>query len=112
MARLMDYSWPGNVRELENLIRRLVILTEVDATEALVRGRNGDGPTQRPMVTKSLREITRVAARAAERKALAEVLEHVHWNRAEASRILMVSYKTLIHKIGECGLTPPSRPRS
>jgi two-component system response regulator AtoC len=112
MARLMDYSWPGNVRELENVIRRLVVLTEVEqAIEALVRGRNGHGPAQRPMVTKSLREITRVAARAAERKALVEVLEHVHWNRAEASRILMVSYKTLLHKIGECGLTPPSRPR-
>jgi two-component system response regulator AtoC len=111
-AQLMDYSWPGNVRELENVIRRLVVLSEVEpAIESLMRGWNGHGPAQRPMVTKSLREITRVAARAAERKALAEVLEHVHWNLAEASRILMVSYKTLLHKIGECGLTPPSRPR-
>ena len=112
MARLMDYSWPGNVRELENVIRRLVVLTEVEqAIEVLGREGNGHGAAQRPMVTKSLREITRVAARAAERKAIAEVLEHVHWNRAEASRILMVSYKTLLHKIGECGLVPPSRPR-
>src|SRR5437899_1286925 len=112
MARLMDYSWPGNVRELENVIRRLVVLPEVEqAIEVLGREGNGHGAAQRPMVTKSLREITRVAARAAERKAIAEVLEHVHWNRAEASRILMVSYKTLLHKIGECGLVPPSRPR-
>jgi DNA-binding NtrC family response regulator len=32
----------------------------------------------------------------------------VHWNRAEAARILKVSYKTLLNKICECGLTPPS----
>src|SRR2546427_1296990 len=28
MARLTEYSWPGNVRELENVIRRLVVLTQ------------------------------------------------------------------------------------
>jgi DNA-binding NtrC family response regulator len=33
----------------------------------------------------------------------------VHWNRAEASRILKVSYKTLLNKISECGLKPPPR---
>jgi hypothetical protein len=33
----------------------------------------------------------------------------VHWNRAEASRILKVSYKTLLNKIAECELTAPPR---
>ncbi|MEJ2720430.1 MAG: sigma 54-interacting transcriptional regulator, partial [bacterium] len=28
ISRLMEYNWPGNVRELENLIERLVILTQ------------------------------------------------------------------------------------
>jgi hypothetical protein len=37
------------------------------------------------------------------------VLERVRWNRAEASRILKVSYKTLLHKIAECDLTSPAR---
>jgi len=37
------------------------------------------------------------------------VLERVSWNRAEAARILKVSYKTLLTKISECGLTPPPR---
>jgi len=61
------------------------------------------------MASESLRDIARRGARDAERKALAEVLAQVHWNRAEASRILKVSYKTLLNKICECGLTPPSR---
>jgi len=38
-----------------------------------------------------------------------EVLDRVQWNRAEASRILKVSYKTLLNKISECKLSPPSR---
>src|SRR5947209_12046659 len=116
LARLTEHPWSGNVRELENAVRRMVVLTDGEqAFEALVaHGRNGHnghaaaaGPA-RP-VTESLREIARRGARDAERKALAEVLERVRWNRAEASRILKVSYKTLLNKICECGLTPPSR---
>ncbi len=85
MARLTEYAWSGNVRELENVIA-----------------------AARPLVTEGLREIARRGAREAERKALEEVLEHVGWNRAEASRILKVSYKTLLNKICECGLKPPA----
>ena len=110
MARLTEYSWSGNVRELENVMRRLVVLTDGEqAVEALVtRGRNGHAAAARPLVTEGLREIARRGAREAERKALEEVLEHVGWNRAEASRILKVSYKTLLNKICECGLKPPA----
>jgi transcriptional regulator with GAF, ATPase, and Fis domain len=110
LARLTQYSWPGNVRELENFIRRMVVLDDGEqAFEALfARGRNGSGIV-RPVaqVSESLHEIARRAAGEAERKALAEVLERVHWNRAVASRILKVSYKTLLNKIAEHGLAPP-----
>ena len=111
LARLQEHPWPGNVRELENAIRRLVVLTNGEqVVEALVGCRHGKPvESSRPMITESLREIARRGAREAERKALAEVLERVHWNRAEASRILRVSYKTLLNKISECGLMAPSR---
>src|SRR5881409_379328 len=115
MARLTEHSWSGNVRELENVIRRLVVLTDGEqAFEALVaRDRNGRAAASRPapFVTEGLKEIARHGARQAERKALGEGLEEVQWNRAEASRILRVSYKTLLNKISECELTPPSRHR-
>ncbi|HVQ15369.1 MAG TPA: helix-turn-helix domain-containing protein [Vicinamibacterales bacterium] len=51
----------------------------------------------------------RRGAREAERKAPLEVLDRVSWNRTEAPRILKVSYKTLLKKISDCGLTPPVR---
>ena len=107
MTHLQQHSWSGNVRELENVVRRLVVLTDVEhQIEALVaRGRGASGPVGQP--AEGLREIARRAAREAERRALEEVLGRVHWNRAEAARVLKVSYKTLLHKIVDCGLTPP-----
>ena len=109
MTHLQEHPWAGNVRELENVVRRLVVLPDVDGQiEALVaRGRKGHGPFEQP--AGGLREIARRAAREAERQALETVLDRVHWNRLKASRILKVSYKTLLHKIVDCGLTPPLR---
>ncbi len=112
LARLTQHSWSGNIRELENVIRRMVVLDDGEqAFETLVAsGRNGSGIV-RPvvLVPESLREVARRAAQEAERNTLAEVLERVHWNRALASRILRVSYKTMLHKIAEYGLTPVRR---
>ena len=107
MTHLQQHAWSGNVRELENVVRRLVVLTDAEGEiEALVaRGRNGHAPVRQP--AEGLREIARRAAREAERMALKDVLDRVHWNRAAASRMLKVSYKTLLHKIVDCGLTPP-----
>jgi two-component system response regulator AtoC len=59
-----------------------------------------------------LREISRRGAREAERKALAEVLERVQWNRAKAARILNVSYRTLLKRVAEYELTPPAGPNA
>jgi two-component system response regulator AtoC len=111
LHRLIEYPWPGNVRELENIVRRIVVLNDGEQSfEALCARRrvNHAAAPSAPITTESLRDIARRGAREAERRALAEVLERVKWNRAEASRSLKVSYKTLLSKIAECGLTPPN----
>ncbi|HEV8586836.1 MAG TPA: sigma-54 dependent transcriptional regulator [Methylomirabilota bacterium] len=113
---LEEQQWSGNVRELENIVRRFIVLSNPDHVhQALLAGRRGGHAARGPAQTGSfasvadgLREIARRGAREAERKALAEVLEQVHWNRAEAARILKVSYKTLLNKISECRLVPES----
>jgi two-component system, NtrC family, response regulator AtoC len=110
LARLQSYRWPGNIRELENAMRRLVMFD--DADRALVgvdaRDRAGlDGVVAAS--SEGLREIARRGARDAGRRALADVLERVRWNRAEASRILKVSYKTLLNRVAEFGLAPPEQ---
>jgi transcriptional regulator with GAF, ATPase, and Fis domain len=113
IARLVANPWMGNVRELENAIRRMVLLANAEETfEALVRHASASpaslaSPT--PDLVESLRDIARRGARQAECAALLEVLERVGWNRAAAARFLRVSYKTLLNKISECGLTPGAR---
>ena len=114
LALLEELPWSGNVRELENVVRRVVVLSNEDQVyESLLATRQAAAHrevtmTARGYASEGLREIARRGARDAERRALAEVLDHVHWNRAEAARVLKVSYKTLLNKISECGLAPHS----
>ena len=53
----------------------------------------------------SLAAVAKAAAMKAERAAIEQTLGQVHWNRRKAAQILGVSYKTLLNKIKECGIT-------
>jgi transcriptional regulator with PAS, ATPase and Fis domain len=105
MTRLTGYPWPGNVRELENVIRRLVVLDREPALDIWTDAARGPSAPH----ADGLREIARRGAREAERQALQDVLEAVRWNRAEAARILKVSYKSLLNKVSEYRLAPSNR---
>ena len=54
---------------------------------------------------KSLLDLAREAAVAAERSAILRALVAFRWNRRRAARQLGVSYKTLLNKMKECGIT-------
>jgi two-component system, NtrC family, response regulator AtoC len=111
-----EYQWPGNIRELENAVKRIVVLGSARPVHVEIVGHlNGARPTARPGVMAlearpnpeapiSLKDIARQAARDAERVAIKEVLDRVHWNRAKAARLLQISYKALLYKIVQCGL--------
>ena len=115
-----EYSWPGNVRELENMIRRLVVLqseTLVQEEIALRSEKPEDVTPREPAPTDpalprmgrdlGLKDIAKKAAMAAEATALKDVLERVRWNRAEAARLLKISYKAVLYKIRQAGLDVP-----
>ena len=114
MARLIAYPWPGNVLELENLLKRHVVLGErthlLDELGQRTRLATATGRRSPALSETSLREIGRRAAREAETAAMLETLKQVNWNRAEAARLLKVSYKTLLNKLIRAGIAgkPPA----
>jgi DNA-binding NtrC family response regulator len=58
-----------------------------------------------PEEPRTLADIARAAALKAERAALEQTLDAVRWNRRKAAQQLGVSYKTLLNKIKECGIS-------
>ena len=52
----------------------------------------------------SLKDIARRASQAAEREAIAKMLEQTGWNRVRAARALRISYRALLYKIKQAGL--------
>ena len=72
---------------------------------------DGDGrpaaelPPPPPEEPRTLADIARAAALKAERAALEQALDEVRWNRRKAAQLLGVSYKTLLNKIKECGIS-------
>jgi len=110
---LRDYPWPGNVRELENMMKRIVVLQNEHLVRQELASKTITPPSGGVPIGRSapptndhqtLKDIARQAALDAQREAIRDVLERVHWNRAEAARVLGISYKTLLYKIDQCGL--------
>jgi two-component system response regulator AtoC len=57
--------------------------------------------------TVSLKDIARQAAMRAEREAISAMLARTNWNKRKAAGRLQISYKALLYKIKDCGLSDP-----
>ncbi|MGE3889031.1 MAG: sigma 54-interacting transcriptional regulator [Vicinamibacterales bacterium] len=53
----------------------------------------------------NLQELARQAAMTAEKEAIQLALDRFRWNRRKAAAFLQVSYKTLLNKMKECGIS-------
>jgi two-component system response regulator AtoC len=65
-------------------------------------------PPPIPVGPAKLPDLARRAALNAERDAIQQALDHFRWNRRKAAQQLGVSYKTLLNKMKECGISAPT----
>jgi two-component system response regulator AtoC len=118
---LKNYHWPGNVRELENMVKRMVVLgreqivrEEIAPRMSSQRSEAGDEPfldlgalgvDLADGKTVDLKAIAKRASQIAEKRVIERVLEQTRWNRTKAAERLQISYKALLYKMKENGLS-------
>ena len=89
---LKKYDWPGNVRELENIIQRLVVMTEGDTIDV------PDLPSLMRFSALQGTPSNRTLAEA-ENDHILSVLAGVGGNKTQAAKILGITRKTLRSKL-------------
>ncbi len=133
IERLCAYSWPGNVRELQNVLKRMLVLgdcnqivEELFSSERMVSRSDGEddclnhnasltrildlgGKNSPDNQSFSLKTAKKNAVEMVEREIISHVLTKTDWNRSKASKILKISYKTLLYKITDLSIIPPEK---
>jgi two-component system NtrC family response regulator len=95
MNRMAEYDWPGNVRELENVIERLVIMTEDEIIRpehlpANIQGRKVSIDLATPKTSTDLKKLKKqIKAEAVgkvEQAFLLDLLNRNDWNISQSAR--------------------------
>lgn len=92
LKSLRNYYWPGNIRELENMIQRLVVMTDSDKIDV------SDLPSHLRFTVSREAGFNRTLAEV-EAEYIKNVLATVHGNKTKAAEILGIDRKTLREKI-------------
>jgi two-component system response regulator AtoC len=78
---------------------------EAEAAEGDDEEPQPEEPVATAPANSRLADVAKAAALKAERTLIEDTLQQVHWNRRRAAVQLGVSYKTLLNKIKECGIS-------
>ena len=131
IEKLTSYYWPGNVRELQNVLKRIRVLgneeevirklaSNVTTTDKLPPPRTSPnekltgkdilgliGEDMLDLSSFSFKRVKKKALDIVEKEMISYVLDKTGWNRTRASKILNISYKTLLTKISDLEIEPP-----
>ena len=103
MASFSNYDWPGNIRELENVLERMVVMSETDSLNLDQVPREIRGVVSRTEAT-TLKEKIETLSQLTEKQMIIDALNKTNQNRTLAARVLGISRRTLQNKIKEYGL--------
>lgn len=99
---LSTYDWPGNVRELENMIERLVAISESDTIsleDIPIEYRIGSLQNLSP------KNMLEKAMETVEHSLILKALERERWSLAETAKALDIPLSTLKYKLRKLNLT-------
>jgi len=101
----LAYPWPGNIRELENVVKKILALSDESlATAELMQPHSRPRALEASDTGFSLKVASRAASREAERGLILKALARTRWNRKRAAQELQISYKSLLCKLKQIGL--------
>jgi transcriptional regulator with PAS, ATPase and Fis domain len=103
MVHLWEYDWPGNVRELENLLERLVILSEdgqigMEHLPPGIRSFISEKKIPRPTLGEEGLDLN-TAVEEFENRLIEEALRRTKGNKQAAARLLGLKRTTLVAKL-------------
>ncbi|HEY6105932.1 MAG TPA: helix-turn-helix domain-containing protein, partial [Anaeromyxobacteraceae bacterium] len=107
LEAMQGYRWPGNVRELEHAVERALVLAEgprireEDLPDEVRAPARPPAPSLPPEGTLSIKQATR----AVEEQLIRRALERTGGNRTRAAEFLEISYRALLYKIKEYGIS-------
>jgi DNA-binding NtrC family response regulator len=110
---LLRYPWPGNVRELENLIERLLVLSDgptialEDLPEQLRRSEST--PTSMKEEVLAGRRTLGDAVDDFEREIIGEALVNTGYNQTRAADVLGTTRRILKYRMDKLGIDAPDR---
>lgn len=109
MQECLRYHWPGNLRELGNFVKRYLVIADENLAIEELQARSKDPATEHNLSSPSkggLKALVRSLKDDAEAREIQRVLENANWNRRLAAEQLNISYKALLYKIKQHGLSP------
>lgn len=107
---MWSYDWPGNVRELENIVERLVILSDgpiIDVDLLPDNVRNGRCALAETHMAAEIGEggvDLNALVRELEGRMINEALKHAGGNKQAAARLLGLKRTTFSAKLRRCGV--------
>ena len=109
--QLARYHWPGNVRELENLIERLLVLSEgqtigLDDLPDQVRRSDQDPGSIKEQVLQGRKSLG-VAVDEFEREIILEALMQTDFNQTRAAEMLGTTRRILKYRMDKLGIDGP-----
>jgi len=104
----LRYPWPGNLRELGNFVKRYLVLEDetMMMDELQNKGNDASEEGSTPAGRGGLKALVRSLKDDAEAREIQRALDDANWNRKAAAAELNISYKALLYKIKQHGLSP------